>query len=163
LRWDTEKLYPSKARHASKDFLNVPPVIRRIYREAVDCFNLECLTMCAAGLRGIVEGICADNGVTKGPVELTKANGTKQIKQRANLEGKISGLCEKGILTPTRASDLHEHRYLGNEALHELQQPSVNELSLAIDIIEHTLEALYEIPNKAEELRQRKATRRARK
>jgi hypothetical protein len=61
------------------------------------------------------------------------------------------------------ANVLHEHRYLGNEALHDLRQPSADELGLAIEIIEHTLEALYEIPDKAEQLRIRKAKRRAKK
>jgi len=48
---------------------------------------------------------------------------------------------------------------LGNEAIHELNQPSTDELILAIDIMEHTLDALYELPDKAEELRRMKAKR----
>lgn len=73
--------------------------------------------------------------------------------------GKISGLSEKGILTKKNSEILHEHRYLGNEAVHELSQPSEEEVKLAIEIIEHTLESLYEISEKAEELRMRKSKR----
>jgi hypothetical protein len=161
----SEKLYPHTAKITlqCKDFLNVPPAIRRIYREVIDCFNFECVTMCAAGLRAIIEGICSENAVTKGPVERTKKDGTKVVKQETTLDGKISGLCEKGILTKKQASVLHEHRYLGNEALHRLLQPSAAELALAIEIIEHTLATLYEIPDKAEELRRSKAKRQATK
>ena len=160
----TEKLYPSKVKVEllSKEFINVPRALRRIYRETIDCYNLACLTMCAAGLRTIVEGICAEKGVVSGPVEIAKKGGRK-IEQSKNLAGKIGGLCEKGILTKVQSNVLHEHRFLGNDALHALEQPSASELRLAIGIIEHTLEALYEIPDKAEELRQRKAKRQAKK
>ena len=59
---------------------------------------------------------------------------------------------EKGILTKRNADILHEHRFLGNEALHELTQPSKDELALAIQIIEHILEHIYELLDKAAEL-----------
>jgi hypothetical protein len=75
------------------------------------------------------------------------------------LQGKISGLCEKRILTVRNSEILHEHRYLGNEAVHELSQPSIDELKLAIEILEHTIDSLYEIPEKAIELQKRKARR----
>jgi hypothetical protein len=69
-----------------------------------------------------------------------------------NLEGRISGLQEKGLLTQTSAQTLHEHRYLGNSAVHELARPSTDELKLAVEIVEHALEQLYELPEKAAEL-----------
>lgn len=74
-------------------------------------------------------------------------------ERRNNLQGKINGLYEKGVLTKESAESLHEHRYLGNEAVHELSQPSKEELALAINIIEHILETIYEIPEKVLELR----------
>jgi hypothetical protein len=48
---------------------------------------------------------------------------------------------------------------LGNQALHELAQPTRDELELAIQIIEHTFESVYEIPDKAEGLRIKRANR----
>lgn len=137
----------------------MPPTLRRIYKEIIDCFNLESYTLCAAGLRAIVEGVCADQGVKSGPVEVTKSGGVKAIVRKKDLEGKISGLHDKGVLTKTHADMLHELRFLGNEAVHELDQSSANELTLAIDIIHHILDALYEIPEKAETLRDNKARR----
>jgi hypothetical protein len=70
-----------------------------------------------------------------------------------------AGLQEKGLLTQSSAQTLHEHRYLGNDAVHELARPSEDELRLAIEIIEHTLQQLYELPEKAEELRRATARR----
>jgi len=79
--------------------------------------------------------------------------------QKKDLEGKISGLHDKGVLTKKHADILHNLRFLGNEAVHELDQPSTNELALALDIIHHILDALYEIPEKAETLRDNMARR----
>lgn len=159
-----EVLYPirSKGKLTAKDFLNAPTTLRRIYRETIEAFNSECLTLCAGGLRAIVEGICAAKRVKKGPVEVrTKGKTTTQLKK--NLQGKISGLCEKGILTKAKAKLLHAHRYLGNEALHDLEMPSVDELRLAIQIVEHVLEELYTLQDKAHEMKLRRKERQTRK
>jgi hypothetical protein len=43
--------------------------------------------------------------------------------------------------------------------VHQLARPSTDELRLAIEIVEHTLEQLYELPEKAEELKRAKALR----
>ena len=107
----------------------------------------------------IVEGICAAYGVKKGPVE-KEIKGKMEIRQSDKLDGKISGLREKGILTKNKAELLHAHRYLGNDALHELQVPSVEELRLGMEIIEHVLVELYEIQDKAKEMEWRRRQRR---
>jgi Domain of unknown function (DUF4145) len=155
-----EVLYPARTtgKLIAKDFHNAPTALRRIYRETIEAFNSECLTLCAGGLRAIVEGICADKKIEKGPVEVD-VKGVKTIKQMKNLDGKISGLREKGFLTEPNARVLHTHRYLGNEALHDLQMPSVDELRLAIDIIEHVLVGLYTIEDKAHEIEWRRKQR----
>lgn len=157
----TERLYPKRNAHSvnAKSFYNVPSNLRRIYGELVDCFNNESPTLCAAGLRAIVEGICAQQGVVDGPVPIPAKGGGTPIKRKDNLEGRIAGLQEKGLLTQANAQTLHEHRYLGNDAVHELARPSEHELRLAIEIIELTLEQLYELPEKAEELRRATARR----
>ena len=133
--------------------------MRRIYRETIDSFNIDSNVLAAAGLRAIVEGLCASLGVTDGPKEITKNDGTTEIKRFTNLEGKIAGLHEKGFLTEKSSDILHEHRYLGNDAVHELSQPSKDELRLAIEIIEHAFESIYQIPQKGEELKIRRTIR----
>lgn len=157
----SETLYPKRAIECLplKTFHNTPRVISRIYREIIDSYNNEIYTLCAAGLRAIVEGICANQGIEDGPVEVEKNDGSKIIQRKKDLQGKISGLHEKGILTQKSSEILHEHRFLGNEAVHELHQPSSEELTLAIEIIEHTIESLYEIPKKAISLQRAKQNR----
>lgn len=158
---ETVRLYPKRNADSvtAKSFYNVPSNLRRIYGELIDCFNNDSPTLCAAGLRAIVEGICAQQGVVDGPVQGPAKEGGTRIARRKNLEGRIAGLQEKGLLTQSSAQTLHEHRYLGNDAVHELACPSSDELRLAIEIIEHTLEQLYELPEKAEELSRARARR----
>jgi hypothetical protein len=129
----------------------------------IDCFNGELYTLCAGGLRAIIEGICNDRKIKDGPVDIKLKDGTSKTVRKKTVEGKISGLFEKGILTRQNADILHEHRFLSNEALHELTQPSKDELTLAIQIIEHIFENIYELPNKVDDLRARIAKRKQHK
>ena len=153
-----EKLYPERSDKVLpiKTFLNVPTTLKRIYREIIDCYNNEIYTMCAAGLRAIIEGLCADKKVKNGHVTVTNSDGSTKTVRKRNLMGKIEGLHEKGLLTRQHSEILHEHRFLGNDAVHDLKQPTQDELKLAIQIVEHTLENLYELKNKADEWRSKK-------
>jgi len=148
------KLYPDRGEniHPKKIYRNAPRRLRRIYREVIKCYNNEISILCAAGLRALIEGICKDKKIKAGPVEITKKFGEKEIKQRSNLEGKIEGMVEKNHLTRKHGDILHNIRFLGNESLHDLEEPINDELKLAIEIVEHTLDNLYEIPGKGEEL-----------
>lgn len=152
----TERLYPLRNKDAlsTKPYHNVPTSLRRIYSELIDCFNNDSPTLCAAGLRALVEGICAQQGIVDGPVDMPAKGGGMQAVRRKDLEGRISGLQERGLLTKSGAQTLQEHRYLGNFALHELTRPSSEALKLAVEIVEHILDQLYEMPEKAADLRQ---------
>lgn len=159
--WTVERFYPKRNVNSLKaePLQNVPTALRRLYGEVIDCFNNDSLILCAAGLRALVEGLCSNQGVIDGPVTTTTPDGKSQTCRRDNLEGKIAGLHEKGILTTTNAHTLHEHRYLGNDAVHQLSRPSEDELRTAIEIVEHTLEQIYELPQKALNLRQSREKR----
>ncbi len=154
-------LFPKRTKDTliRKDLYEVPRKLRRIYREVIDSFNNDLLISCAAGLRAIIEGICSEKTIKNGEIEVTSKKGGVKTVRKSNLQGKIAGLAEKAILTKSNAEILHEHRFLGNEALHELAQPSVEELKLAIEIVEHLLENIYELPSKAKELKEFKAKR----
>ena len=130
-----------------RNFNDVPINLNMIYRESVECFNNKSYVLAAAGLRALIEGLCKTLDINDGLL----ANG----KRSKNLAGKIAGLHEKGHLTKTHADILHQHRYMGNDAVHELSQPIREELGLAIEIIEHTFEAIFEIPPKGDELKEK--------
>jgi hypothetical protein len=147
-----ELIYPKRSIDTwqTKQLLNIPYDLRRIYRETIDCLNNENLTLCGAGVRALVEGLCNENGIKDGDVGTTE-NGIK--KRSKDLSGRINGLYEVGKLTKRNSEILHEHRLLGNLALHELSTPTIEELTLAIEIIENIFENLYEIPEKASDLK----------
>lgn len=150
----TEHLYPKRnaTTHTARPFQNIPTTLQRIYAETIDCFNNECPILCTAGMRALVEGICVNRGIKGGLVSKPKKGGGTQLKPENTLEGKIAGMVEKGFLTEANAETLHQLRWLGNDAIHQLARPSVKELKLAIEIIEHTLEQIYEIPEKGKAL-----------
>jgi len=139
--------YPLRQYKNPEHFSNAPENLSRLYRETIEAYNNESLLLCAGGLRTIVEGICVQQNVTDGPVE---NRDTGAIHRKTNLEGKIGGLAEKHILTSTEATTLHQHRYLGNEALHELRVPDKNALLAAIGIIEHIMKTLYDLSAQAQ-------------
>ena len=136
---------------AVKSFRQAPYNINRIYEESIQCFNIGNYILCAAGLRTVIEGICATENVKSGLVE-KNMNGKTLKKREKNLEGKIEGLHQKGILTKNHAEILHAFRFIGNEAVHELTAPPENDLKAAIEIVEHTLEYLYRLPEKGQRL-----------
>lgn len=138
---------------------NAPTRVRRIYNETVDAYNANLLTLAAAGLRATVEAICMDKGVTGGTVIRTNADGTQSSNQRTNLEGKIAGLAEAHHLTAPHAEVLHQHRFMGNEAVHELQAPTQPDIEIALDVVEHTLDNLYELKHKMQQLIASRAAR----
>jgi len=160
-----ELLYPHRTElhHKMKALYNAPPHLRRIYRETIDSYNSESYTLAAAGLRTLIEGVCATQGVAKGPVKVHRKDGSTVVQNKKNIEGKINGLVEKRIINEKSATALHEHRFLGNEALHELVIPSGTDLVLAIEIMENLLETLFEVPEKANMLKYSRAVRKMNK
>jgi hypothetical protein len=159
----TEHIYPERSVNSleARDYEFVPESLIPIYKETIQAFNQNLFILCGTGVRALVEGVCEANGIKTGNVERVEKGVTK-IKRSSNLEGKINGLYENGVLTKTHANSLHEHRFLGNEAVHELSAPTKKELRLAIEIIEHVFDSLYEIPEKAKELKANRSKRKKR-
>jgi hypothetical protein len=119
----------------TKNYAQLPARLRNIYRELILAFNNETPILCAVGIRALIEGICFDH----------------EIAGR-NLEKKIEGMTS--ILPKNIVSNLHNLRFMGNEAAHELSTPSQQELQLAIEICEDLLNYLYELDYKASYLNQ---------
>jgi hypothetical protein len=157
----TEKIYPEHGAEwiAVKRFQSVPRQLRELYGEIVTSFNHDCPTLCAAGLRALLEGICASKNVTKGQVPCIGKGGIPSTKVSDQLDGKIAGLHQQRILSEAHAKTLHEFRFLGNDAVHKLATPPHDELRRAIEIMEHLLEHVYEIPHKSLQLEESRQAR----
>lgn len=151
------KVYPKSSKDILqvKNYYNVDKKVRKIYRETIDAFNNWLYILCAWGLRSVIDWICNTESIVDWVIEIDW-----KFVRRTNLQWKISWLSEKWLLTKKHADILHEHRFLWNEALHDLDEPSKEELRLAIEIIEHTLDNLYELSIKLEDLKEKRLKRR---
>jgi hypothetical protein len=133
-----ENVYP-EAIESSRlpiDTSRLPDSIARIYKETVIAFNAGALILAGGGLRATVEALCQDKNVPDG-----------------NLQSKIDNLAGQGFLAAPQADLLHEERYLGNAALHEIVAPSKLDVQDGFDIIDTLLTTIYILPDKAERLR----------
>lgn len=120
---------------AAHDLLGIDTV-GRIYKEAVAAYNAGAHILAGAGLRAVVEGICIERGLTKG-----------------TLADRIDLLATNGLLAKPQAELLHEERYLGNAAVHELETPSDPDLVLGFEIVEGLLRTIYVLPARAAQLK----------
>jgi hypothetical protein len=123
-----------------KGFQELNRRLTSIYREVIESFNAGLQILCAVGLRALLEGICADKGV-----------------EGKTLEEKINRLDR--FLPSSIVKNLHGFRFMGNEAAHELQAPDLEELRVAIDVMEDLLNYLYALDYKAQWLPKRRRER----
>lgn len=121
-----------------KYFFRVPARLSRLYVEVISSYNENLRLLCAAGLRSLVDGVCADKLITG-----------------RSLEEKIDGM--KKLLPEGIVKNLHGFRFIGNRAVHELEAPDESELALALDVIEDILNFLYSLDYKASLLGKLKA------
>lgn len=153
-------LYPERSENWREAiyFQDMPQNLKDIYHEVLDAYNQSLYLLCAGGIRAIIEGICNNLGIKGGIVPASAEKGGKD-RQKNNLQGKIFGLLGKGKIRTNEAEFLHELRFLGNAALHELQSVSKDELNLSIDIVEHVLRSIYVIGSKGDKLKQLRLNR----
>jgi hypothetical protein len=118
----------------------VPGNVMKMYLETIWAFNSDAKTLAGGGLRATVEAICIAQGLLKG-----------------TLEQKINELAKRGLLTTAQADLLHEERYIGNSALHELATPSKDDIEDGLQIVEGLITTLYVLPIKAERLKNRRS------
>ena len=129
-------------RKAAVDVWMLPDNVRTLYQETLACLNSDAKTLAAAGVRAVVEATCIDQGCTT-----------------CNLKSKIDGLVANGTFLRRDADYLHQHRFLGNEAVHELTAPPIEELEIALKILEHLLTTIYILPGLDKKLRKLRTTR----
>lgn len=129
--------YPKRKKYnlSPKQFKQLSNSLSKIYIETINAYNHEMPMLCAIGIRALIEGICSDHEITG-----------------RNLEKKIDGLAN--ILPKNIVVNLHNLRFMGNEAAHELSEPSQEEIKLAVEICEDLLNYLYDLEYKATSLNQ---------
>src|SRR4051794_2721874 len=105
--------------------------------------NSNVMILAFAGFRSTIEAGCKHKGIKRG-----------------SLFKKINALAAKGYITLDQAESFHETRFLGNSALHEMQRPTDDELSICLEIVERMIQTLYLLPIATETLKQKRDKRR---
>ena len=129
------KLYPdlTKTREPISDMDEFPALTRRVYLETLTALSGNAPILAAIGIRAIIESICKDLKTGK-----------------RNLEKNIDALADLGHLSKKQAEMLHNHRFMGNVAAHEIQPPKPASLMAALDIAETLLKTIYILPRMAD-------------
>lgn len=129
-----EELFPErvKGRESMDDYLLLPASLQRIYLETISALNNKQPILAGIGIRAIIETVTKDKNA-----------------QGSTLQQKIDGLVKQGSLTEDGSKILHKLRVLGNESAHEVKAHKPKELSLAFDVVDHLLKAVYIIPHHA--------------
>jgi hypothetical protein len=104
----------------------LPEKIRMIYSETLNALKANSYILTAGGLRATIEAICNHLKIRKD-----------------SLEERINLLHKKGHLTVSESKRLHSIRFLGNDALHEIEKPKKEHLYILLDIINHLLLNLF--------------------
>lgn len=155
-----ETLFPHRTvediANKSNDFL--PKSLRQIYNETVDSINRGSCLLAAAGMRTLVEGICNDKKIKNGPVDLDNP----KSKRFDKLGPRVNGLVEKGLIPKVYAQALRVHRFVGDDALHFLSAPEIENIKLAFEAVEHVLTSIYHFPMNASVLAKRMGKRKKR-
>lgn len=130
-----ETFYPTRTKYHinPKYFYNLPEKLVNIYKETLMAFNAQTRLLCATGLRSLIEGVCINKGIAGN-----------------NLGQMIDGLI--AILPENIVKNIHNFRFMGNAAVHELELPKTYDLRLAIEICEDLLNYLYELDYKTARL-----------
>lgn len=131
------KYYPDRitGRTKMRGYHHLPSKVAGIYDEAHASLCANRLIMTGFGIRAITEAVCRDKSISNG-----------------SLKDKIDTLKRAGYITKEGSTILHNLRFMGNEAVHELKVHKRSELEAGFDVLEHLLQGVYIIPYKAQKL-----------
>jgi hypothetical protein len=118
----------------------LPTKVGKLHRETWQAFRCGAFTLAAVGMRAVIEAVCSDRHC-KG----------------VDLQQKIRKL--NGALSAGDINVLQTHRALGNAAVHQMETPSSAELTAALDVLEHLLKTLYEMPLRAADFKRLRTER----
>jgi hypothetical protein len=116
---------------APKHFRKLSSTLSKIYSETIECFNSSSLILSTAGLRALIEGVCEDKRIAGRSLK-TKIDNLRTLLPNNNI-----------------IAALHRFRFIGNEAVHNLKAPKLEDVKLAINVMEDLLNFLYELDYKA--------------
>jgi hypothetical protein len=123
-----EEIFPLTLQNSKvlEELWFVPITIKEIYLEMILAFKSKALRLTAAGQRATIEAIC---------------NHLKIKKE--TLAVRIDLLHTNGYLSLKESKRLHSIRFLGNDAVHEIEKPSETQLHILLNILNHLISNLF--------------------
>ncbi|HLF72091.1 MAG TPA: DUF4145 domain-containing protein [Dehalococcoidia bacterium] len=120
-----------------KRYRHIPKRLGAIYDEIIEAFNRRSWTLCAAGLRALLEAVCVS-------IDPKAAGPRMSFPQKlASLESVVPGKI---------VANLSNFQFLGNQALHELKAPNPADLALSIEVLEDVMNVVFELDYKSANL-----------
>ena len=135
---ENETLYPERTqgRTPMEGYEDFPHKTKRVYMETLKALSSGMPLLAAIGLRALIESICLE----------------QKTKSRTLAKG-IDELAANGLLSQKQAEFLHNHRFMGNVAAHEIEAPKPEHLIAALEIAETLLKTIYILPEIAEQIK----------
>lgn len=129
--------YPSvlSEHKALRETYLLPPLIQKVYKQTLKALSDNSFVLAGIGLRASIEAVCNE----------LKVSG-------ASLERRIDQLFKAGHVSNGDKRRLHAIRFLGNDAAHEIKEPKDSDIRVALDIVEHLLNSVFLLENKAKVL-----------
>ncbi len=133
-----ETLYPERTqgRTPMAGYVDFPHKTKRVYMETLKALSSGMPLLAAIGLRALIESICLE----------------QKTKSKTLAKG-IDELAANGLLSQKQAEFLHNHRFMGNVAAHEIEAPKPEHLIAALEIAETLLKTIYILPEIAEQIK----------
>jgi hypothetical protein len=133
----TTTLFPGRiaGRPELSDIYHLPTKLISAYQETRTALMSDLRILAGIGIRAIVETVCND--------KLASGN---------DLARKIDGLLKMNLIAQTEADILHNLRFMGNKAAHEVKAHTQEELNMAFDVAEHLLKTVYLLPEQTKRL-----------
>jgi len=113
----------------------LPTLIQRVYKQTLAALSQRAYVLASVGLRACIEAVCNH----------LKVSGT-------SLEKRIDQLFKAGHVSNGDKRRLHAIRFLGNDAAHEIKEPIESDIRVALEIVEHLLNSVFILENKAKAL-----------
>lgn len=118
--------------HKELEVSHIPQVVNDIYNEVLNSIKEEAFILSSLGLRGVLESICNDLNI-KGK----------------NLEVRINKLAQDGFISKKDSERLHGIRFMGNDAAHDIKKPKIDNIKVALSIVENLMYSVYTLEKRA--------------
>jgi len=114
---------------------HLPRLINTIYQQTLKALSQHANVLASVGLRACIEAVCNNLDISG-----------------ANLQRRIDQLFKAGHVSNGDKKRLHAIRFLGNDAAHEIKQPKSEDIRIALEVVEHLLNTVYILENRAKGL-----------